>query len=118
MPGILFTNTAIFEGSEETLRPGEVAVEGNRIVSVASPGERLPRAGREVINLCGATLMPGLINTHSHLTYNNGTSVAELTAMPVRRARSVDHAQCPAGASTWGSRQPSERLPQSPGWIS
>jgi imidazolonepropionase-like amidohydrolase len=83
MPGILFINTAIFEGSEETLRPGEVAVEGNRIVSVAAQGERLPRAGREVIDLCGATLMPGLINTHSHLTYNNGTTVAELTAMPV-----------------------------------
>jgi imidazolonepropionase-like amidohydrolase len=83
MPGILFTNAAIFEGSEKTLKPGEVAVEGNRIVSVATPNERLPRVGREVIDLGGATLMPGLINTHSHLTYNNGTTVRELTGMPV-----------------------------------
>lgn len=83
MPGILFTNAAIFEGSEKTLRPGEVAVEGNRIVSVAAPNERLPRAGREVVDCGGATLMPGLINTHSHLTYNNGTTVRELTGMPV-----------------------------------
>jgi imidazolonepropionase-like amidohydrolase len=83
MPGILFTNAAIFEGSEKTLRPGEVAVDGNRITSVAAPNERLPRAGREVIDVAGATLMPGLINTHSHLTYNNGTTVRELTGMPV-----------------------------------
>jgi len=83
MPGILFTNAAIFEGSEKTLRPGEVAVDGNRITSVAAPNERLPRAGREVIDVGGATLMPGLINTHSHLTYNNGTTVRELTGMPV-----------------------------------
>src|SRR5690348_10468019 len=83
MPGILFTNAAIFEGSETTLRPGEVAVEGNRIISVAAPNERLPRAGREVIDCGGATLMPGLINTHSHLTYNNGTTVRVLTDMPV-----------------------------------
>jgi imidazolonepropionase-like amidohydrolase len=83
MPGILFTNAVIFEGAEEQLKPGEVAIEGNRIVSVAAPKERLPRAGREVVDLGGATLMPGLINTHSHLTYNNGTTVAELTGMPV-----------------------------------
>jgi imidazolonepropionase-like amidohydrolase len=83
MPGILFTNTVIFEGAEEQLRPAEVAVEGNRIVSVAAPNDHLPRAGREVVDLGGATLMPGLINTHSHLTYNNGTTVAELTGMPV-----------------------------------
>jgi len=83
MARILFTNTFIFEGTEETLRPGEVLVEGNRITCVASPGESLPRAGCEVLDLAGATLMPGLINTHSHLTYNNGTTVAELTAMPV-----------------------------------
>src|SRR5258707_10795762 len=83
MPGILFTNAAIFEGTEETLQPGEVSIEGNRIARVAAPGEPLPRAGREVVDVGGATLMPGLINTHSHLTYNNGTTVAELTALPV-----------------------------------
>ena len=27
--------------------------------------------------------MPGMVNTHCHLTYNDGTTVAELTALPV-----------------------------------
>jgi predicted amidohydrolase YtcJ len=83
MQGILFTNGFIFEGTEEALRAGEVLVQGNRIACVAAPGEQLPRAGCEVLDLASATLMPGLINTHSHMTYNNGTTVAELTAMPV-----------------------------------
>ncbi|HWF48204.1 MAG TPA: amidohydrolase family protein [Bryobacteraceae bacterium] len=83
MPSILFTNTFIFEGAEKNLRPGEVLVDGNRIACVAAPGEQLPRTGCEVLDLAGATLMPGLINTHSHMTYNNGTTVKELTAMPV-----------------------------------
>jgi imidazolonepropionase-like amidohydrolase len=83
MPKILFTNALIFEGTEKNLRQGEVLVDGNRIAQVALPGEPLPRGGCEVLDLAGASLMPGLINTHSHLTYNNGTTVAELTAMPV-----------------------------------
>jgi imidazolonepropionase-like amidohydrolase len=83
MARILFTNTMIFEGTGKDLLPGEVLVQGNRIDSVAGPGETLPREGCEVIDAGGATLMPGMVNTHCHLTYNNGTTVAELTALPV-----------------------------------
>ena len=83
MANVLFTNVMIFEGTEKTLRPGEVVVRGNRITAVAAPGERLPHEGCEVVDAGGATLMPGLVNTHSHMTYNNGTTVAELTALPV-----------------------------------
>lgn len=83
MARTLFTNVLIFEGTEPDLRPGEVLVQGNRIHSVAGPGESLPRDGCVVIDAGGATLMPGMVNTHCHLTYNNGTTVAELTALPV-----------------------------------
>jgi imidazolonepropionase-like amidohydrolase len=83
MAQTLFVNAQIFEGTERDLRPGEVLVRGNRVAAVAAPGERLPREGAEVIDVGGATLMPGLVNAHSHLTYNNGTSLKDLTAMPV-----------------------------------
>jgi imidazolonepropionase-like amidohydrolase len=73
----------IFEGTGKDLVPGEVLVQGNRIQGVAGPGESLPSDGCEVVDTGGATLMPGMVNTHCHLTYNNGTTVAELTAMPV-----------------------------------
>jgi imidazolonepropionase-like amidohydrolase len=83
MAKTLFTNVWIFEGTKDELVPGEVLVEGSRITAVASVGENLPRQGCEQIDGGGATLMPGLINTHSHLTYVNGTTVAGLTALPV-----------------------------------
>jgi imidazolonepropionase-like amidohydrolase len=83
MPRTLFTNVMIFEGTKKDLEPGEVLVQGNRIQAVAGPGEALPRDGAEVIDAGGATLMPGMVNTHCHLTYNNGTTVAELTALPI-----------------------------------
>jgi imidazolonepropionase-like amidohydrolase len=83
MSRTLFTNVMIFEGTAKDLTPGEVLVQGNRIHAVAGPGESLPREGCEVLDAGGATLMPGMVNTHCHLTYNNGTTVAELTALPV-----------------------------------
>jgi imidazolonepropionase-like amidohydrolase len=83
MPRTLFTNVVIFEGTNQGLTPGEVLVQGNRIDAVAGQGESLPREGCEVVDAGGATLMPGMVNTHCHLTYNNGTTVAELTALPV-----------------------------------
>ncbi len=83
MPRTLFSNVMIFEGTEKDLRPGEVLVQGNRIQAVAGPGETLTREGCQVIDAGGATLMPGMVNTHAHLTYNNGTTVAELTGLPV-----------------------------------
>jgi len=83
MSRTLFTNVMIFEGTGESLTPGEVLIQGNRVHAVAGPGETLPREGCEVLNAGGATLMPGMVNTHCHLTYNNGTTVAELTSLPV-----------------------------------
>lgn len=83
MAKTLFKNVMIFEGTGKALVPGEVLVQGNRIQAVAAAGEALPEEGAQVIDAGGATLMPGMVNTHCHLTYNNGTSVAALTAMPV-----------------------------------
>ena len=83
MARTLFTNVMIFEGTGRDLVPGEVLVQGNRIATVAGQGEAIPREGCQVLDAGGATLMPGMVNTHCHLTYNNGATVAELTALPV-----------------------------------
>ena len=50
--------------------PGEVLVEGDRIVAAGAHVER--PAGAEVIDLGDATLMPGLIDAHVHLFLHPG----------------------------------------------
>jgi imidazolonepropionase-like amidohydrolase len=70
---------ALFDGRSDTLTtPGLVVVTGNRIVAVG-PGAALP-AGAEVMDLGNATLLPGFIDAHTHLSfpYSDDYNKAEL----------------------------------------
>jgi imidazolonepropionase-like amidohydrolase len=69
MNDTLFVNAMIFDGSGTDRFPGEVLVRGERIVSIARGDEALPRDGAKVIDCTGATLMPGLVEGHAHLTW-------------------------------------------------
>ena len=61
----------LFDGTSDTvIRNGVVIVQGNRIV-VAGANIDVP-ANAEVIDLGDATLLPGLIDSHVHLTEENG----------------------------------------------
>jgi len=55
----------IFDGTGTPLRNGSVVVRGERIVSV---GTAAPPPGARVIDLGDATLLPGFIDSHTHLT--------------------------------------------------
>lgn len=83
MASTVFTNVRIFDGLSEKLYPGEVEVQGNRIHSVAKGQEQLSRDGKSVVDGKGATLMPGLVNTHGHLSYPAVTTLEEMGRMPV-----------------------------------
>lgn len=83
MPNTIFTNVQIFDGSGDALFPGEVEVQGNRIVAVARGAERLEREGRSLVDGGGATLMPGLVNTHGHITYPRVATLKEVVELPV-----------------------------------
>jgi imidazolonepropionase-like amidohydrolase len=70
MSSTLFQNVRIFDGTRLLDRLGAVRVEGNRIAQVAVNGEPIaPRAGERVIDGAGATLMPGLVEAHAHLSW-------------------------------------------------
>ena len=59
----------LFDGTSDTVvTNGVVIIEGNRIKSV---GGAIP-AGAEVIDLGDATLLPGFIDAHVHLTEESG----------------------------------------------
>ncbi len=65
----LFVNARVFDGSGRPLFPGEVLVRGDRIAAVAEGSERLSRDDVSVIDCAGATLMPGLVEAHAHLSW-------------------------------------------------
>jgi imidazolonepropionase-like amidohydrolase len=61
--------TRMFDGkSNAIVKPGLVVVSGGRIVGVGA-GAAIP-AGAETIDLGDATLLPGFIDAHTHLTMN------------------------------------------------
>jgi imidazolonepropionase-like amidohydrolase len=69
MNSLVFTNVRIFDGSGAPSFPGEVRIVGNRIEAVAARGESVSREACRVIDGGGATLMPGLVEAHAHLSW-------------------------------------------------
>jgi imidazolonepropionase-like amidohydrolase len=70
---------ALFDGKSDTLMtPGLVVITGNRIAAVG-PNAAVP-AGAEVIDLGEATILPGFIDAHTHLSfpYSDEYSKSEL----------------------------------------
>lgn len=68
---VLFTNVNIFNGVDgELIEDGSVLVEGNLIKTVSADPIEAPDAF--TVDGEGRTLMPGLIDMHSHLCLRNG----------------------------------------------
>src|ERR1700694_3468478 len=81
MAATLITNTTILDGSGTAPFPGDVLVEGQRIAAVQRGGG-LPRGEARGIDGAGATLMPGLIEPHGHVSYPDAARNADFTRLP------------------------------------
>lgn len=68
MSRYLFSNVRIFDGSGAAPYAGEVLVSGERVEAISRSGEPM-RADAVRIDGAGATLMPGLIEAHAHLSW-------------------------------------------------
>jgi imidazolonepropionase-like amidohydrolase len=92
----LITNARIFDGTGRAPFPGAVLIDGNRIAEIVPPGTGRELPGAAVIDGAGATLMPGLVEPHAHLSFADMPS-HELTKLPpeehmlitVRNARTM-----------------------------
>jgi imidazolonepropionase-like amidohydrolase len=81
MSQTVFRNVKIIDGSGARPFAGEVLVEGNRIREV---GPRVAgAAGARVVDGAGAVLMPGLVESHSHLSFLDTADLESLGAVPV-----------------------------------
>ncbi len=94
---ILLKPDRVFDG--EQMHPGWwVLVKGNRIAAVGEPSSMKAPTGTKVIDLKGSTLMPGMIEGHSHLFLHpyNETSWEDQVlkeSRAERTARAVVHAK-------------------------
>jgi imidazolonepropionase-like amidohydrolase len=78
---ILFANVHVFDGVNETrIENANVLVEGNLIKTVST--EAVDASGATVIDGGGRTLMPGLIDTHVHITWTTLPQSKFLTGLP------------------------------------
>jgi imidazolonepropionase-like amidohydrolase len=81
MTSRLITGVRILDGTGREPFAGSVRIEGNRIADV-SPSPLAPRPGEPAIDGRGATLMPGLVEPHAHLSFADVSS-HDLTRLPV-----------------------------------
>ncbi len=80
---ILFTNVRILDGSGALPWPGSVRVQGNRIREVSRGSASLAGGGAMVIDGAGATLMPGMVEAHTHFSWNDAATLAGIQTMPL-----------------------------------
>jgi imidazolonepropionase-like amidohydrolase len=82
MSNVLFTNVRIFDASGDHPYAGEVLVQGNRIRRVGRGSRTTPSAGVAVIDGAGATLMPGMVESHTHFSWNDQPGLSAIQRMP------------------------------------
>jgi len=90
---ILITADALIDGTGTLHRPGAVLIDGERIVAV---GDRVAAAsGAERVHFEGATILPGLIDCHVHLSDGGlpDATVQDRDPPALRSLRIADHAR-------------------------
>jgi imidazolonepropionase-like amidohydrolase len=82
MANVLFTNARIFDATGAQPYTGEVLVQGNRIARVGRSLRSTHAGGAEVVDCAGATLMPGLVEAHTHFSWNDQPGLSAIQRMP------------------------------------
>jgi imidazolonepropionase-like amidohydrolase len=93
-PGtVVLRGGRIFDGTGAPAREGTLVIQRNKIVGILSPGSSDWPADARVIDVVGKTVMPGLIDLHTHLTYRDprqpqvAQDMADATLRGVERLR-------------------------------
>jgi len=82
MARTLFTDVNVIDGSGAAPYRGQVLVEEERIVAVAPAQIPLAAEGARHLRGAGATLMPGLVESHAHLSFIDIVMATDLGTIP------------------------------------
>ena len=83
MNEVLFTNVRILDGTGANPYAGSVLVQGNRIRQVGRSTAPIQSSSATVIDGAGATLMPGMVEAHTHFSWNDAATLAGIQTMPL-----------------------------------
>lgn len=82
----LFANALVWAGMGRVVGEppfaADVLIEGTRIAAIARTPARQPRDGAVVVECAGATLIPGLVDGHSHLSFVELASFTDIGDIP------------------------------------
>ncbi len=85
MADVHYTNVRIFDGGGEAPFIGEVLVQGDKIARVVRSGHGVraaPVGGAQVVDGAGAFLMPGMVEAHTHFSWNDQPTLDAIQRMP------------------------------------
>jgi len=68
----------LFDGTGAAARPATIVVQGKTITAVLKPGDRAWPKDAVVYDITGKTVMPGLIDLHTHLTFLESADAANI----------------------------------------
>ena len=74
----LFHGARLVVGDGRTIENGAFVVEGNRLTWVGAAADANPPAGATRVDLTGKTVIPALIDTHTHLSRERDALVNDL----------------------------------------
>ncbi|HUG18900.1 MAG TPA: amidohydrolase family protein [Planctomycetaceae bacterium] len=84
---LLLTNATILTGTGERIERGSLLVRDGKIAAIGQQLE--PEEGTEVLDLGGKYVIPGIIDTHSHIMITQGINESTQSIVPEVRIRDV-----------------------------
>ena len=96
MSATVFRNARIIDGTGDAPFSADVRVVGNRIAAIERNARPSAGDAADVVDCAGATLMPGLIEPHAHLSFVDQATPQAFVGHPGRRARAADAEACEA----------------------
>jgi len=79
---VLFRDAMLLDGTGAAPRPADIRVAGAHIAEIAAAGVARVTADEMIVDCAGATLMPGLVEPHAHLSFVDAASPHAFTATP------------------------------------